>query len=168
MIFNAWVSAYTSQNIINCFDDIIKAISKREEWKEKDTVIIFAIWINDAAEDIITKEKRVDLNQFKRNIEILMHKYEDEKLIQRVIFLSAINVEEDIINDVNNLWVEHFFYNTEIEKYNSVIEKCAQKHSCEYIDVFWLMQEWDLEDGLHPSATGHEKIYQKVLEFIEK
>lgn len=167
IIFNAWVSAYTSNNIINCFDNTVKAISRREEWKEKDTIIIFAIWINDSAENIITKEKRVELHQFKKNIEALIEKCKQEKLIQRVIFLSAINVEEQVINDVDSLWAEHFFYNNEIKEYNSVVQQLAGKEWYEYIDVFWTMQHNDLEDGLHPSSKWHQKIYEIVLKYLE-
>jgi len=167
MVFNAWVSAYTTENILNCFHWIFDAISRREAWKEKDTIIIFAIWINDSAEKPKTWVKRVTLDNFKKNITALIDICQQELLIQNVIFLWATNVEEKIINDIDNPCSEHFFYNSGIQDYNKVLQKLAEETTCSYIDVFWLMKEWDLEDGIHPSSQWHRKIYKKVLEFIE-
>lgn len=168
MIFNACISAYTSNHIINCFDSFFNAVSKREVWKEKETIIIFAIWINDSGENPETKIKRVEINQFEANIQTLIDKCQQKVLIQNVVFVWATNVEEDIINREDSLWADNYFYNDHIQKYNQIIKSLAEKSTCNYIDVFGLMEKWDLEDGLHPTSQWHKRIYKKVLEFIEK
>jgi len=168
MFFNAWISAYTSENIINCFSHIFSAISRREPWKEKSTTIIFAISINDSAESMTSWVTRVDKYAFQQNVRTLIKMCKDEQLIERVIFLSATNVEEEVINQESNLWAEHYFYNSKIQKYNSTIKQLAAENNYDYIDIFGDMEQGDLEDWLHPSSKWHEKIYQKVLEFIEQ
>ena len=166
MVFNYGISAYTSDNLINCFDSFFNAISKREQWKEKESVIIFAIWINDSAEIITDRTKRVDIESFSKNIKELIKKCQTEKLIQNVIFIGNINVDEEIINNPINPWSDHFFYNKDIQEYNKVIQECAKETTCWYIDMFWIMDSDDLEDWLHPNVKGHSKIYKKVSEYL--
>lgn len=168
MIFNTWVSSYTSENVVTHFNSFFQAVSKRELWKEKDTIVIFAIWINDGSEDIETFSRRVSIDDFEHNIKILVEKCQSEILIENVIFLSATNVDENKINDVNNPWAEHFFYNDTIKEYNKILSNVATESTYSYIDMFWIMKPEDLEDGLHPNSKWHEKIYKKVLEFLEK
>lgn len=167
MVFNAWVSAYTSENIINCFSNVFSAISRREPHKEKQTIIIFAIGINDSAEFMKTSDKRVEKNKFENNINTLIEICKAEKLIHNVIFLSATNVIEEVINQESNPWAEHYFYNSEIQEYNSALKYLVEKNDYSYIDVFGLMEEEDLEDWLHPNSKWHQKIYTEVLNFIE-
>jgi len=167
MVFNAGISAYTSDHIINCFDSIFNAVSRREKWKEKETIIIFAVWINDSAEFPDTKIKRVDANTFKQNLDILTDMCKREKLVKRVIFLWVTNVEEEIINQEDSIWAEHFFYNSDIQKYNQIIQEIVKTNNYDYIDVFGLMGKWDLQDWLHPNPQWHRKIYEKVLEYLE-
>ena len=168
MVFNAGVSAYTSEHIIHCFESFFNAVSRREVWKEKETIVIFAIWINDSGENPETKIKRVEINKFEKNIQTLIERCQQERLIQNVIFLWATNVEEEVINDINNPCSTHCFYNNDIQEYNKIIQKLAKKNTCSYVDVFGLMQHSDLEDGIHPSSQWHQKIYKKVIEYLEK
>lgn len=168
MVFNGGISAYTSKNILNYFEPFFNAVCKREIWKEKQTTIIFAIWINDSAEDTVTKEKRVTISKFEKNIETLIALCKKEELIQKVLFLSATNVEEDVINRKDSSWAEYYFYNNDIQKYNQLIKTLAEKNEYAYVDIFGLMQDWDLDDGLHPNSQWHQKIYEKVLEHLEK
>lgn len=166
MVMNYGISAYTSENLISCFDSFFNAVSRREPWKEKESIVIFAIGINDSAENIETWEKRVTLQKFEENIKMLIEKCRREELIQNVIFLGNVNVDEVVINDEENQGSEHFFYNDEIQKYNSVIKKLAENTTCSYLELFWLMKPEDLEDGLHPNSQGHKKIYKAVREYL--
>jgi lysophospholipase L1-like esterase len=115
-----------------------------------------------------TGKKRVNIISFKNNIEKLISMCQRHKLIKEVIFLWVTGVDENTINQVDSLWADHYFYNSEIQKYNNIIQEWAKNNNCSYIDVFWLMQENDLEDGLHPNSRWHQKIYEKVLEYLEK
>lgn len=168
MVFNYGISAYTTDNILKCFDSFFTATSKREVWKEKESVILFAIWINDSAEIITEKRKRVEITNFSQNIKTLIKKCQTEKLIQNVIFVGNINVDEKVINDTSNLWSEHFFYNKDIQEYNNVIQNLAKGTTCWYIDMFWIMDSDDLEDWLHPNAKWHSKIHEKVSKYLQR
>lgn len=166
MVMNYGISAYTSENIINSFDAFFNAVSRREPWKEKESIVIFAFGINDSAEFKWSWNKRVSLSKFKNNIEVLIEKCQSEKLVQQVIFIGNINVDESIINLSPE--GEHNFHNSEIQKYNAVINLYSQKYDYLFLDLFWCMRSEDLYDGLHPNLKGHEKIYEKVKDYLEE
>lgn len=164
---NYWISAYTSENLVSCFDSFFSAVSKREPGKEKESIVVFAIGINDSAEFRNTGDKIVDIDSFRKNIQTLINKCQSEKLIQNVIFVGNINVDEMVANGEYKDGAEKYFYNSEIEKYNSIIKELAEKTTCSYIDLFWLMDTDDLEDWLHPNLKWHKKIYEVVKEYLK-
>jgi len=164
MLMNYGISAYTSYNIITVFQYLFDACSRREYGKEKDSIVIIAIGINDCSINMKTKKLRVDKEQFINNINIIIDKCKKEKLIKKAVFVGNINVNEKIINNAND-W-EFFFYNNDIEIYNSIIKKLCNKNGIEYIDLYWLMENDDLEDGLHPNSKWHTKIFEKVKKYL--
>jgi lysophospholipase L1-like esterase len=42
----------------------------------------------------------------------------------------------------------------------------CEKENLYFIDMFDLLKKNDLEDGLHPNAKGHEKIFEKVKDYL--
>jgi lysophospholipase L1-like esterase len=164
MLMNYGISAYTSDNFVNCFENFFQAVSRREPGKEKESIVIFAIGINDSSENRETWEKKVNIEKFEENIKMLIEKCQQEELIQNVIFLGNINVDESVINTVED--GEYSFFNNEIQKYNSVLKKLAEDTTCSYLELFWLMKPEDLEDGLHPNTQGHKKMYERVKEYL--
>lgn len=167
IVFNYWISAYTSEHLVQFFDWFFNAVSKREIWKEKESVIILAIWINDSSEKIWTGEKWVSISKFKENIELLIQKCKSEKYIKDVFFLGNINVDEWVRNDISNPDIEKFFYNSEIQQYNAILKELAEEASYHYLELHWCMENDDLSDGLHPNSQWHEKIYKKIVNFLE-
>lgn len=165
MVMNYGISAYSSENLVNSYDSFFNAVSRREAGKEKISTVIFAIGINDSAEIIHSWKKKVDLKKFEENIQLLIEKAQKEELIERVVFLWNINVDESVINSF--LDGEMYFYNREIQKYNDILKNLTENNNCEYVELFWLMNLEDLEDGLHPNANGHKKIYEKMKEYLE-
>ena len=165
IVMNYGISAYTSENLVNCFDSFFSAVSKREPGKEKESIVVFAIGINDSSEVISTWDKRVSIDRFRENIQTLINKCQSEVLIRNVVCVWNINVNESVINNSED--GEHHFYNKDIQEYNSVLKKLAEKTTCSYIDLFWLMENDDLEDGLHPNANGHKKICEVIKRYLK-
>ena len=44
-------------------------------------------------------------------------------------------------------------------------EVCAE-HQVLFLDVFGLLENEDLDDGLHPNVRGHEKLFQRIKDFL--
>lgn len=57
-----------------------------------------------------------------------------------------------------------------VKKYNEIIKLECQKNKVHFIEIFgyWVKSDYKnwLEDGVHPNSVGHEKIYEKVRDFL--
>ncbi len=168
IIYNASISAYNSEHIINIFQSNFDALCRRDWSSEKEAKIIFAFGINDSSIFSATWKPQVSLENFVQNIKSLIDMCQKHSLIQNVIFISAINIDEVECNRDISRWSDHSYYNNTISDYNKILHDLATDTTCWYIDVFWIMNPDDFVDGLHPNTQGHQKIYMKVQEYLEK
>lgn len=166
IVMNYWISSYTTDNILKVFQSFFDWCSRREAWKEKDSTIIIAIWINDCSINKNTNTPRVNKENFNENINKIISKCKFDNLINRVIFVTSINVNEKVINN-DEEW-DFLFYNSEIKKYNDIIKKVCNYNKVEFIDLFWLMNNYDLEDWLHPNTKWHIKMFEEVRNYLVK
>lgn len=165
MVMNYWISAYTSDNVLKVFDSFFNWVSKRESGKEKESIVVIAIGINDCSFNRVDNQARVWEIRFRKNIESLIYKCKSNSLVKEVVFIGNINVDEGRINDNEG---DNLFYNKEIEKYNKILQDQCLDNKIKYIDVFWIMEMEDLEDWLHPTTKWHEKIFERVKEYLDK
>ena len=129
----------------------------------KPQTTIIAIGINDS-QYINTKDNpRVDIKQFEDNINELTR--QAKQFSETIIFIGLTRVDESKVMPIP--WAAEKFYDNEnIAKYNSIIEKvCAENHVL-FINLSDVLDSKDLEDGLHPNSSGHDKIFRKINEFL--
>ncbi|MDA9129106.1 GDSL-type esterase/lipase family protein [Candidatus Gracilibacteria bacterium] len=168
LVYNYGVSAYTTEHVLKIFKNSFDALCNRDASSEKEAVIIFAIGINDTATNFSTRENLVTQDKFSQNIQSLIDMCQKEKLIKNVIFISAINIDESKTNRDISRWGNNSYFNDTISEYNTLLENLALESTCGYIDIFGMMNQDDFEDGLHPNAQGHKKMYQKIKQCLEE
>ena len=83
-----------------------------------------------------------------------------------IIFIGFKNVDETKTMPVS--WKDIYYINAEIKKYNEVMKTVCQENNIPYLDIFGLLNNEDLDDGVHPNSIGHQKIFVKVKDFLEK
>ncbi len=129
----------------------------------EETVILFAIGLNDSRFYPKDNRHEVEIEDFKQNIwdmwEIARQYSKD------VAFIGLTPVDEDRTSPV--FWEQDaVFKNEYIERYNSAIWEFCQGREIPFIDVFDRMKDLNLhelmEDGLHPNPKGHEIIEEIV------
>jgi lysophospholipase L1-like esterase len=106
----------------------------------------------------------VSADQFEKNLEEIIKK---AKIITPdIIFIGFNNVDDK--RTAPAPWGNFYYHNSKVEKYNEIMKNICQKNNIPYIDIFNLLKNEDLADGLHPNSLGHEKIFQKVKNFLEE
>ena len=133
--------------------DVLKRIDSEAQARNPD-IIILAIGINDtphASNPSGTALGNFD-NQFKQLLE------KAAKHSKKIIILGLTNVDEKRGN--------HGYKNNEISKYNDKIKLLAENINLSFIDLFGNLPTNEFEDGLHPNAKGHQKIFEKVKEIL--
>jgi len=149
-VFNLGVSGNTSRDLLKRFESEAKARSP--------DIIVISLGDNDSG-------IKVPLKEFKENMNKIF--IQAKKITKEVIILGAKKVNEKLTTPVP--WDKRFFYyNEEIRKYDLELEKLAKKHGFRYIKMIDVLNDEDLEDGIHPNTKGHIKIFEKIKDYIIK
>lgn len=161
LTYNQGIPGDTSTGLFARFEnELIPRFNPDEE-----TIILFAIGINDSRFYPAENRHEVDLETFEQNIwdmwEIARQYTKD------VAFIGLTPVDEDRTNPL--FWETNAVYKNEyIELYNSAIAQFCQSREIPFIDIFNQTKDLDLhelmEDGIHP--TG--KYFEIMEEIIRK
>ncbi|MCW8966124.1 MAG: GDSL-type esterase/lipase family protein [Candidatus Pacearchaeota archaeon] len=152
-VFNLGVPGDTSRDLINRIEN--------ETRVRKHDVIIIQIGFNDSVD--IKGKMNVKLNEFEENIDKMIKI--SKKFTDKIIFLGLSNCDEE-----KTLKIKDFcFKENNLERCDAKINKICDKENITFISMRDVLDiKEDLEDGLHPNALGHEKIFKRILPFVEK
>jgi acyl-CoA thioesterase I len=153
-LYNLSISGGTTKTILDRFESEAKTRNA--------DILIFQSGGNDAAYEQVEDNYQVSPSEFKENIEEIIQRA--KKITDKIIFISFKNVDESKTMPVP--WRNIYYKNENIKKYCEIIKDvCAEKEVL-FLDIFGLLNNEDLCDGVHPDDTGHEKIFQKVKDFL--
>jgi lysophospholipase L1-like esterase len=129
--------------------------------KDKKTIIVFAIGINDTQD--INGNYRISIEQFIRNIKALIH--EAKKFTNNILFVGLSKVDESKVVPV--FWNKNkSYFNDKILKFDNSLETICNKEKALYLKVYDMITLNDLSDGLHLNNIGHQKLCDVVLNKI--
>lgn len=136
---------------------------------DEETIIVFAIGINDSQFLNTEKRKRTQSQNFKSNIEQLITKA--KRFSSKIIFIGLNPVDEE--KTVPVWWNKKISYkNDDIKENDSIIKKICKENKVYFIELFDNFSKQDykkyLHDGLHPNSQGHERIYELVKDLLIK
>ena len=153
-VYNLSIAGGTTKTILARFESETKI--------RKADILVFQTGGNDAAYDKDTEKRLVSPEKFKENIEKIIQKA--RRLAKRIIFIGFSNCDESKTMPVS--WCNLCYTNKYIKEYNGIIKKVCDTHRIKFADIFSILNNSDLEDGLHPNASGHQKIFEAVREYI--
>jgi lysophospholipase L1-like esterase len=136
-------------------------------WKHHETVLIFAIGINDS---IIEKgENWVSKTKFRSNLKRIIKI--SRNYSNKIFFLSPTPVEEEKVTPMPWSPNESYF-NKEIKQYVKIMEEVCKTHKINYLSLFDYFINLNykslLFDGAHPNTKGHKLIFEIVKDFLKK
>lgn len=125
-------------------------------------IIIFSIGVNDS--QIINNTNHVSEDSFKKNIVKLVA--QALQYTEKILFVGLTPVDNSRVNSLS--WNPSITYtNDEVSKFNIYLKDVCSRCSTKYLNIFDLLNNDDLEDGLHPNSVGHQKIYEKIYQYLE-
>ena len=165
--YNLGISGDTSKDVL----ERVELEAKRRIF-EKSPLIIFQIGINDSA---ILSSKRneewISIKEFERNIKRLI--FEARKITDnnKIFFVGHVFVDEKKTHPVP--FDKNVTYtNDNVRKYNETVKEICDKEKIGFIDVLPDFKKQDLghllQDGVHPTTSGHEIIFRTVRDFLVK
>ncbi len=142
-------------------EDLLKRFTPEcEARNRKSQIILFAIGINDSYDVNFENNPRVQIEQFQSNLHRLVK--EAKKFSDMIAFIGLTTVDEAKMprKEIK------YWNNTSIGKYNEVIKEMCTELKIPFLDMIDVIDIKDLPDGLHPDAHGHEKMFQRIKEFL--
>ena len=156
---NLSVGAETTDYLLERFQNESKIRDMQDKEQGKHNIIIFAIGINDSR----IKKPKVIPKEFKKNIIELIK--QAKGFTSKIIFVGLNRMNKT--RDYSMPWVDRDVYNNKnIKEYNSIINKVCRENKINFIPIINLLDENDLEDGLHPNSRGHQKMFEKIKDFL--
>ncbi|MFW6210196.1 MAG: SGNH/GDSL hydrolase family protein [Patescibacteria group bacterium] len=147
-LYNFGICGETTEDLLKRFDIEAKAIEPNK--------IVFAIGINDSKFPSESDVNNVTLGEFEQNLKELIK--QAKNYTNEITFIGLTRVDDEWRSVRGSR-----FLNEEIEKYDSIIKKVAGEHNCDFISTINVVDPVsDLADGLHPNATGYQKMFERI------
>lgn len=151
-LFNLGIDGGTSKTILDRFENESKARNA--------DALIFQTGGNDASTGVDGISK-VSIEDFKNNLEQIISKA--KAITNKILFIDLKNCDETKTMPV--YWGDFFYKNSLLEEYSNAMHEICKKHDVLFLELPNLLDE-DFEDGLHPNAVGHQKIFEVVYKFL--
>ncbi len=159
-VYNLGVSAQDSGHVLKRFEFETQQRSKKKEG----TMIILSVGINDT-QGLTTEKYGTSPSEYKNNITKLLKLARN--YAEKVLFVGLNQVDEARTCPI--FWnKEVYFKNSAVKQYDQIAKEVCFEKKVDFIDLINQLDSDLLQDGLHPNAEGHEKIYQIVKEFLIK
>ncbi len=154
-VYNLSVSGAMSKDVVERFE--FECGARHPE------IALIAIGMNDSTFDKNINNNRIILSETKKNLETLIKMSQSMDI--QLVFIGLTSVAEELMSPVP--WASNLSYNnTDIKKYDKIIETIANEHKTHYCYMYDLLQAEDLDDGLHPNAEGHKKMFERIKRFL--
>ncbi len=151
LLYNFSISGATSSDLLKRIEVELQATSPK--------IVVLSLGLNDSAYWANKKSHAIPLRKFIKNLEKIYQ--EAKKYTDDIICVGPQNVTEKITSPV--AWDKNVIYKNEyIKTYQQAFQRFSQDNKLIFIELFGLLENNDLEDGLHPNTKGHEKIFEKV------
>jgi len=167
-IFNLGVSGDTSEDLLRRFEfETGGRIKKLKE--NEDLIFIFSIGVNDSKYNHTKNKMEVEPGKFRENIGNLIQMA--RKFSPKIVFIGSQPVDDSRVDPAPWNTTKSFRLES-IKQFNQIVEEVCKEESTHFIEI---LSEWSqsdhknlLEDGLHPNAAGHKKIFELVRDFLTK
>lgn len=157
----------TSTDILNKIESILKAFNH----KEFTNTIILSIGINDTQE--FNGNYKNSIEQYRTNIEKIAKYVIDKGFNMIILGLTRIESDEKF------LWKPNKYYNNDIISeydkdlslilgYDGELKEFCKNNRIKYIPMQEVLKKEDFIDGLHPNHNGHKKIFEKIIDNMQK
>lgn len=162
-IYNLGIPGETTEDVLKRF----KGEMEPRFVRQNDSIVLFALGMNDSHMVHKTQRWKFKPEQFEANLVELVSQC--RPFTDKIGFIGLNPVDEAKVTPLP--WnPEKSYQNGRVKEFNDIIEKLTQREKLFFVDVWSAFAQQDhkqlLSDGLHPNASGHRKIAEKVNAFL--
>jgi len=152
-IYNQSIDGGTTETILARFENEARV-------READA-LVFQTGGNDAAYQHAPNNFLVPPEKFKENLEEIIRRA--KKITSNIVFMDLKNCDESKTAPVP--WADIYYTNENIQKYSHIMEEVCRENNVSFLNLE-LLDDEDFDDGLHPNAQGHRKVFEQVKAFM--
>ncbi len=164
LVFNLGISGDRAPRLMSRLEPELKA---RLESDGK-IFVIFAVGINDSMLKVETGENDTPIDVYKKTLQKMVDLV--QSLSCQALFVGLTPIEQEKLDPIP--WKKDFAYRTdEIIKFDIVMSKVATDNKIGFVsmqNVFGAEPQTCLSDALHPNAMGHQLMFLRVKDYLEK
>lgn len=161
-VFNVSVSGDTTEDLLARIESDVRTRGESKKGK----IVLLAIGTNDAA--TVNGVFQVDFDQYKTNINRILDILEQN--CERIIIIGFPSVFEEKsspwCHDGTASWK-----NADLERYEAYQIEQAKEKGLLFVPLADVLDESSdryLPDGVHPNTEGHQLLFERVKETLEK
>ena len=130
-------------------------------------VLVLSIGVNDSQYEMVSGKNKIAVHQTIHNLTEAVSV--SSHLFDKIVVVGIAPVWDTRIQPM--AWKPtHGYSNEHISRYNTALQKFAQSNAFQFIELSDVYDDVDqcLPDGIHPNAHGHQLIFERVRESLEK
>ncbi len=150
-----------------------QCLTKMRTFIRKNTPLPTAIWlilacgINDSAVLLKNGQENVSIAAYQTNIRTIFTKARSHRFSLGVVGLTAVDETKTL-----NYCDAYRYTNRRIEQYHAALQDICTEFRIPFVDLYsmcrtdfaWVTEK--LSDGLHPNASGHQWIAERIHEAL--
>ena len=126
--------------------------------------VVLAIGLNDSAYSFAGHQSSIPREKFEQNIEQILTIVEKHAKKIIIIGIGRVNEVHSTFSDENN--VVYQYQNIVIQKFNDSLSGIAATRKAVFVPIFDLLSDDELDDGTHPTAKGHQKLFEAIKKVL--
>ena len=151
-LYDLGIDADTSEDVLRRFD--IESAARKPD------IVIISIGVNDSAYRKTKDYPIATVDVFEKNIYSLIKKA--RKFTKEIIFVGLCLGDEQLTMPLPASKTGKCFNKENVRVYNDIIKKCCYNENVLFVDVIDKLADGDFCEGLHPSVSGHKKVFKEV------
>ena len=166
LTYNLGIPGETTTGLVGRFLSETK-VRIREE-RPEENIFILAYGANDSAVVLNQDNFRVDIEDFKKNLENVIN--QAKKFGSKIVIVNITPVDEELTANPVNMNKSRL--NQNIQTYNEAIKELVDNNNLYLVDVNSAFMSFDhrslfCEDGLHLNESGHKIIFDELLKVMK-
>jgi|WetSurMetagenome_2_1015567.scaffolds.fasta_scaffold543750_1 lysophospholipase L1-like esterase len=154
-LYNLGISGDTTENVL-------RRMKNECEARDPD-ILIFSVGNNDSQYIQSPDNPRTPLEKFKANIRKIIAN--SRTFTNDILFTRLTGVDESKTMPIP--WkTDRYYTNENIVSYSRAIRELCEEEKVLFLDMEGVLEKTDLVDGLHPNSVGHEKMFERVKDFL--
>lgn len=154
-VYNLGITDDDSDDLMERFE--VECIARKPD------VIIFSIGTNDSQYIQSKDHPRVSLEKYEENLQNLIDNA--KKYSSKIGFVGLTKVVENKVMPLPK-GPTKYYDNENVKIYDNKLKEVVSKNNLSYLYMFDLLEDEELEDGMHPNPNGHEKMFQRIKTFL--